>query len=105
MALYQFIKPYCLENHIAPAEVIFPRPERVVQKQLHIICDYLGIQNIETHSSRKFYAIEICRNSGYNITLVQHLLQHSSIAVMQRYIGIQQRTVEQAIEGRLKLNI
>ena len=105
MALYQFIKLYCLENQIAPTEVIFPLSERAVQKQLHIVCDYLGIQNVGTHSFRKFYATEIYRNSGYNIALVQHLLQHSSAAVTQRYIGIQQREVEQAIENHLKLNI
>lgn len=105
MALYQFIKLYCLENHIVPTEVIFPLSERAVQKQLHIVCDYLGIQNVGTHSFRKFYATEIYRNSGYNIALVQHLLQHSSAAVTQRYIGIQQREVEQAIENHLKLNI
>lgn len=105
MALYQFIKLYCLENHIAPTEVIFPLSERAVQKQLHIVCDYLGIPNIGTHSFRKFYATEIYRNSGYNIALVQHLLQHSSSTVTQRYIGIQQREVEQAIENHLKLNI
>ena len=105
MALYQFIKLYCLENHIAPASVIFPLSERAVQKQLRIVCNYLGIQNIGTHSFRKFYATEIYRNSGYNIALVQHLLQHSSAAVTQRYIGIQQREVEQAIENHLILNI
>ena len=105
IALYQFIKLYCLENHIAPAERIFPLSERAVQKQLHIVCDYLGITNVGTHSFRKFYATEIYRSSGYNIALVQHLLQHSSAAVTQRYIGIQQREVEQAIENHLKLNI
>lgn len=105
MALYQFIKLYCLENGIAPTAVIFPLSERAVQKQLHIVCDYLGIQNVGTHSFRKFYATEIYRNSGYNIALVQHLLQHSSATVTQRYIGIQQREVEEAIEKHLKLNI
>lgn len=105
MALYQFIKLYCLENQIAPSEIIFPISERAIQKQLYIVCDYLGIQNVGTHSFRKFYATEIYRSSGYNIALVQHLLQHSSAAVTQRYIGIQQREVEQAIENHLKLNI
>lgn len=105
IALYQFIKLYCLETNIAPTEIIFPLSERAVQKQLHIVCDYLGIQNVGTHSFRKFYATEIYRNSGYNIALVQHLLQHSSATVTQRYIGIQQREVEEAIEKHLKLNI
>lgn len=40
----------------------------------------------------------------YNIALVQQLLQHSSAAVTQRYIGIQQQELEQAIEGHLMLD-
>lgn len=104
-ALYQFIRCYCLDNGIAATEIIFPITERAVQKQLRIVCDYLGIPGIGTHSFRKYYATEIYRNNGYNIALVQHLLQHSSAAVTQRYICIQQKDVEAAIEGHLYLNI
>ena len=105
IALYQFIKLYCLENGIAPEDLIFPITERAVQKQLKQVCDYLGFTGIGTHSFRKFYATEIYKDSGYNIVLVQHLLQHSSAAVTQRYIGIQQQEVEAAIEGHLKLEV
>ena len=76
-----------------------------MQKQLKLVCDYLGLPGIGTHSFRKFYATEIYRDSGYNIALVQQLLQHSSAAVTQRYIGIQQQEIEQAIEGHLKLEV
>lgn len=104
-ALYQFIRCYCLDNGIAATDIIFPITERAVQKQLWIVCDYLGIPGVSTHSFRKYYATEIYRNNGYNIALVQHLLQHSSTAVTQRYIGIQQRDVEAAIERHLCLDI
>lgn len=104
-ALYQFIRCYCLDNGIAATDIIFPITERAVQKQLRIVCDYLGIPGVSTHSFRKYYATEIYRNNGYNIALVQHLLQHSSAAVTQRYIGIQQKEVEAAIEGHLCLEI
>lgn len=103
--LYQFIRCYCLDNNIAATDTIFPITERAVQKQLRIVCDYLGIDGISTHSFRKYYATEIYRNNGYNIVLVQHLLQHSSAAVTQRYIGIQQREIETAIENHLCLDI
>ena len=43
--------------------------------------------------------------NGYNIVLVQKLLQHSSAAVTQAYIGIQQRELEQAIENHLCLDV
>lgn len=104
LALYQFIRCYCLDHGIAADVVIFPLTERAIQKQLKLVCDYLGIEGVSTHSFRKYYATEIYRNSGYNIALVQQLLQHSSAAVTQRYIGIQQKEVEQAIENHLKLD-
>ena len=104
-ALYQFIRCYCLDNGIAATDIIFPITERAVQKQLRIVCDYLGIPDVSTHSFRKYYATEIYRNNGYNIALVQHLLQHSSAAVTQKYIGIQQREIETAIENHLCLDV
>lgn len=104
-ALYQFIRCYCLDNGIAATDIIFPITERTVQKQLRIVCDYLGILGVSTHSFRKYYATEIYRNNGYNIALVQHLLQHSSAAVTQRYIGIQQKEIEEAIERHLCLGV
>ncbi len=105
LTLYQFIKCYCVDNGIAQDDVIFPITERAVQKQLKLVCDYLGLEGISTHSFRKFFATEIYKSNNYNIALVQQLLQHSSTAVTQRYIGIQQREVEQAIENHLKLDI
>ena len=105
LALYQFIRCYCLDNQISSQELIFPITTRAVQKQLKLVCDYLGYTGISTHSFRKFYATEIYKNSHYNIALVQQLLQHSSAAVTQRYIGIQQQEIEQAIEGHLMLEV
>ena len=82
---------------------IFPISERGVQKQLAIVCDYLGFEGISTHSFRKWYATEIYKNNGFDIALVQRLLQHSSAAVTQRYIGIEPQRIEKAIEGHAKL--
>ena len=78
--------------------LIFPITERAIQKQLHIVCDYLGFEGISTHSFRKWYATEIYKANGYDIALVQRLLQHSSAAVTQRYIGIEPQRIEAAIE-------
>ena len=89
LALYQFIRCYCMDNDIPADAVIFPLTERAVQKQLKIVCDYLEYEGISTHSFRKFYATEIYQSSGYNIALVQQLLQHSSTAVTQKYTGDQ----------------
>jgi len=87
--------------------VVFWKQVKVsdIQKHLQIVCDYLGYTGISTHSFRKFYATEIYTKNGYNIVLVQKLLQHSSAAVTQAYIGIQQRELEQAIENHLCLDV
>ena len=103
MVLYQYIENYCLRNGIRRTEVMFPITERMVQKQLRIVCDYLGYDGISTHSFRKWYATEIYKANGYDIVLVQRLLQHSSAATTQRYIGIEPQRIEQAIEGHAML--
>ena len=101
--IYQYIENYCLKSNIKPNERIFDISERAIQKQLKIVCEYLGYNGISTHSFRKFFATEIYKNNNYNIELVRHLLQHSSSAVTQRYIGIQTKEIEQAIESHIML--
>ena len=97
------IENYCLRNGIQRNDRMFPITERAVQKQLAIVCDYLGYEGSSTHSFRKWYATEIYRNNSFDIALVQRLLQHGSAAVTQRYIGIEPQRIEIAIEGHAKL--
>ena len=103
IVIWQYLENYCLRNGIGRNERIFPLTERAVQKQLALVCDYLGFEGISTHSFRKWYATEIYKDSGFDIALVQRLLQHSSASVTQRYIGIEPRRIEQAIEGHARL--
>ena len=103
LVIVQYIENYCLRNGIRSAERIFPITERAVQKQLAIVCDYLGFEGISTHSFRKWYATEIYKANGYDIALVQRLLQHSSASTTQRYIGIEPQRIEAAIEGHAQL--
>lgn len=95
--IYNVIKIYVLENGIKSNEKLFNVSERAVQKQLKIVADYLGLQDVSTHSFRKFYANEMFNNNEQNIELVRTLLQHSSIAVTQKYLGVSSNTVENAI--------
>ncbi len=103
LVIAQYVENYCLRNGIAREDLIFPITERAVQKQLAIVCDYLGFEGISTHSFRKWYATEIYKANGYDIALVQRLLQHSSAAVTQRYIGIEPQRIEAAIQGHAQL--
>ncbi len=103
LVIQQYLENYALRNSIGRTETLFPITERAVQKQLALVCDYLGYEGISTHSFRKWYATSIYTSSGYDIALVQRLLQHSSAATTQRYIGIEPQRIEQAIETHAKL--
>ncbi len=103
LVIQQYIENYCLRHGISRTDLIFPITPREVQKVLAKVCDYLGYERISTHSFRKWYATEIYKNNGYDIALVQRLLQHSSAAVTQRYIGIEPQRIEKAIEGHAEL--
>ena len=103
LVIEQYIENYCLRNGIRRSDRIFPITVRAVQKQLAIVRDHLGLTGIGTHSFRKWYATEIYKNNDYDIALVQRLLQHSSAAITQRYIGIEPQRIEAAIEGHATL--
>ena len=101
--MYNYIKIYCLENGVKSHEAIFSVTERAVQKQLKIVCDYLGYVGISTHSFRKFFATNVYVNNDYNIVIVQRLLQHSTPEVTQKYIGIEPKAIEDALKKHICL--
>ena len=102
-AVYTFFCEYAQYNHIAPDALLFPVKVRVVQRNLSVVCDLLGFDNISTHSFRKWYATDIYEKNGHDIVLVQQLLQHSSPTVTRRYIGISDQKIENAIAGHVLL--
>ena len=108
--IYLYIKNYCYDNKIESDEFLFPSSStrkdiplntQTVQRMLRIVCDYLGYNDLDisSHSFRKFFATRVYQNSGYNVVLVQTLLQHSSPEVTQRYIGIGTKQVEEALKN------
>ena len=103
LLIQQYIENYCLRNGARRNDLIFPITERAVQKQLKIVCDYLDFEGISTHSFRKWYATEIYNANGFDIALVQRLLQHSSASTTQRYIGIEPQKIETAIQNHAQL--
>ena len=98
-----YIDQYRTSNHMTEQQRLFDLSERQIQKHLKATCEYLGLDGISTHSFRKYFATQIYINNGYNIELVRQLLQHSSAAVTQRYIGIQQKQVENALQNHVIL--
>ena len=101
--IYYFVKDYCDRHEINGNEKIFRTKTRNIQTYIQKVADYLGYENIGTHSFRKFFATQIYIKSGYNLILVQKLLQHSSPNVTQRYIGINSKQVEEALQSHLYL--
>ncbi|MCU5790033.1 tyrosine-type recombinase/integrase [Clostridioides difficile] len=72
---------------------------KAIQKQLRIICKYLNLYNISTHSFRKLYATTQFEKSNNNLELVKELLNHSSVATTQRYIRVTQQAINEASEN------
>lgn len=75
----------------------------IVLKQLRKVCDYCEYEGISTHSFRKFFATQIYINNVHDIMLVKRLLQHSSVATTERYIGNNSKKVEEALRKHVKL--
>jgi integrase len=101
--ILQYIKGYADTYEIGEEELLFPMTVRAVQKQLKRAADYLGLSGISTHSFRKYFATSIYLENGYNIELVRTLLQHSSAAITQKYIGIGTKDMEDALQQHIKL--
>lgn len=101
--IYQYMENYTLRNQIDASQRMFPITTRAVQKYLNTVADYLGYKDIGTHSFRKYYATEIYNNNEHDIVLLQKLLQQSSAAITQRYIGIGTPKLESAIRGHMRL--
>lgn len=94
--VYSFIRDYAYENGISPKAKLFPITERAV-------CKYLNLTGVGSHSFRKAFATNVYVNNHYNIELVRTLLQHSSVIVTQRYIGIGSEELEDALQKNVNL--
>lgn len=101
--IYSYIQGYAYDHEIKATTKLFDIGERAVQKQLKLVVDHLGIEGISTHSFRKYFATQIYINSNYNIKLVSELLQHSNTTITQKYIGIEQKDIETALNNHICL--
>lgn len=101
ISVYSYLSEYCKKYEIMEDKIIFPITERAVQKHLAKVCDYLGdgYEHIGTHSFRKMFASTAYENSGKDIELVSRLLQHSSVAITRRYIGISDEKTESVLNS------
>ena len=96
--ILNLIQSYVIEKGLKSDESLIKVTDTSIQKQLRIVCRYLGLENISTHSFRKLYATMQYEQNNNNIELVKELLNHSSIATTQRYIRVSQEAINKASE-------
>lgn len=103
--VYSYLQSYALEYGITTNGRLFNLTERAVQKHLQLVCNYLGLEDISTHSFRKFFANTIYIENDYDVELVRELLQHSSVAVTQHYLSVDRKQIERALQKHIYLPI
>ena len=101
--VYQFVRDFAYAHNIPSKAKLFSITERAVLKHLKVVCSHLGLGGVGSHSFRKGFATNVYVNNHYNIELVRTLLQHSSVNVTQRYIGIGSKELEDAISKNVCL--
>lgn len=95
----KIVRCYCNRKFLKENDNIFNFSIRWVQKFLKKVSICTEIENFSTHSFRKTYAHMQYIDNKYNIELVRRLLNHSSIVVTQKYLGVSDNEVENASKG------
>lgn len=93
--MYNKLLEYVVTNNLDKDDFIYPNKVRNMQQQLKIITDYLGYKNIGTHSFRKLFAHTLYEESGHDIELVRHVLNHSDIKTTMRYLGVSMKKLRE----------
>ena len=92
--LINLIYSYAFKHKISGNDFLIGCTERNIQIALKKAVDKLGYRNIGTHSFRKYFSMYVYKNTK-DIQVLQHLLNHSSIATTQRYLGMDQSRVDE----------
>jgi len=90
------VKDYAIEKGLKPDDKLFDFTVRHAQKYLTKATQYLGINRVGTHSFRKMFATTVYEKNGHDLELVKNLLNHSSVAITQRYIRVSQEAMNEA---------
>jgi len=97
--VYHFIQSYAYDQKISKTCKLFEISERQVQRHLNLVFQKMGvpIRQYGSHTFRKFFSMKVYTESGYDITLVQTLLQHSSPSTTRLYLNVNQKRIEDAL--------
>lgn len=97
--LYAYLTEYAISKGRKRDETIFALTPRAVAKYIKKVTDYLGLENVSSHSWRKMYCLKIYQNTGNDIVALQQALSHSSIAVTQRYLNRRSEKLESVLQN------
>lgn len=97
--VYSFIQQYAYENGIGKEAKLFDISARQVERHLNKVFTKMGlpVKRYGSHSFRKLFATKVYVENGYDLLLTQKLLQHSSPAITQLYIGVSQKKMDDAL--------
>ena len=97
--VYSFIQQYAYDCNIGRDAKLFDISERQIERHLNKVFSKMGLtlRNYGSHSYRKYFSVKVYIENDYNIELVRILLQHSSVAVTQRYLSIGSKLIETAL--------
>ena len=101
--LYAYLTEYALSNGRKRDETIFNLTPRAVTKYIKKVVDYLGMENVSSHSWRKMYALNVYKKTGNDIVAVQQALLHSSLAVTQRYLNRRSEKLENVLQNNCSI--
>ncbi len=101
--IYIFLQNYAISMGIKPNQRLFALSARTVQNHIQLVCKYLGLSGVSTHSFRKYFAQTLYEANSYDLSLIKEILQHSSLLVTERYLGVSSQTVENALKNHVVL--
>jgi len=103
--IYEILQNFANTKQLSFNDRLFKYTERNIQKKLKEIREYLGdeYKDVSTHSFRKCAAMRIYKNSGNNIELTRKYLNHSSISVTQKYLGVSDDEVNEVIKNSVHI--
>ena len=97
-----FIDAYIREANLYRGP-LFDIKAPAVWKQLRAVTAYMGLDDISSHSFRKFAANTLLERSGNNIEVVREFLQHTSVITTQTYIRRSDSQMEEAINKMVNI--
>ena len=98
----QFIDKWIDKNGITTGN-LFTISAQAVWKALRQVTDFLEMENVSTHSLRKFAANNLYNASGHDIEAVCAFLQHSDTKITRTYIRRSDEQLERAIQASVSM--